>query len=156
MKSKYGKNFRLCYMDSNFSVYHIETNNFFKDIAGDVEARFDTSGCGQNRPLPIGVNKKVIGFMKDKLGRSHDRVHGTKAKAVHMQNPQWRWDKKCKGVKKCMVRKILDFDDYKHCLFTNMSQSENMYWKQLMFQNKLHEVHMVKVNKVALNRDDNK
>ena len=52
-----------------------------------------------------------------------------------------------------MVKKMLSFDNYKHCLF---SSTENAYRKQLMFQNRLHEVHTVKVNKVALSRDDDK
>ena len=40
--------------------------DFYKDIAGDVETRFNTSGyC--DRPLPVGKNKEVIGLMKDEL-----------------------------------------------------------------------------------------
>ena len=52
-------------MDTDSLVYDIETSDFCKDIAGHVEARFDTSGYGQSCPLSIGVNKKVIGLMKD-------------------------------------------------------------------------------------------
>ena len=67
MKSKYGENLKLCYMDTDSLVYHIETEDFYKDIAKDVNARFDTSGYSKEnaRPLPIGLNKKVIGLMKD-------------------------------------------------------------------------------------------
>ena len=41
-------------------VYEIETEDFYRDIAKDVEKRFDTSGYSkdENRPLPIGKNKK--------------------------------------------------------------------------------------------------
>ena len=35
----------------------------------NVETRFGTSNYEVNRPLPTGKNKKVIGLMKDKLGR---------------------------------------------------------------------------------------
>ena len=62
-------------------------------------------------------------------------------------------DKKCKEVKNCVMKK-LDFKDYKHCLFANVS--ENMFWKQLMFQNRLHKVHTVEVNKVTLNINNGK
>ena len=43
--------------------------DFYRDIAKDVEKRFDTSGYSKddNRPLPIRKNKKVIGLMKDEL-----------------------------------------------------------------------------------------
>ena len=47
---------------------HIKTKDFFKDIADDVEKRFDTSNYEVNRPLPKGKNEKVIGLMKDELG----------------------------------------------------------------------------------------
>ena len=48
----------------------IDIEDFYQDIAKDVEKRFDTSGYSKddNRPLPIGENKKVIGLIKDELG----------------------------------------------------------------------------------------
>ena len=67
MKPKYGGNLKLCYMDTDSLVYHIKTEDFYEDIAKDVETRFDTSGYSKKdaRPLPIGLNKKIIGLMKD-------------------------------------------------------------------------------------------
>ena len=47
---------------------NIKTEDFYKDIANNVEKRFDTSNYEVNRPLPTGKNKKVIGLMKDELG----------------------------------------------------------------------------------------
>ena len=69
MKTKYNDNVRLCYMDTDIFAMHIKTNDFYKDIASDVENRFDTSNYEVNRPLPTGKNKKVIDLMKDELGR---------------------------------------------------------------------------------------
>ena len=34
----------LCYIDTESFVYDIETEDFYEDIANDVESRFDTSG----------------------------------------------------------------------------------------------------------------
>ena len=47
-----------------------ESRNFYKDIANDVERWFDTSNYDKNdkRPLPIGINKRVIGMYKEELG----------------------------------------------------------------------------------------
>ena len=59
---------KLCYMDTDSFIMNIKTNDFYKDIANDVENRFDTSNYEVNRPLPTGKNKKVIGLMKDELG----------------------------------------------------------------------------------------
>ena len=57
-------------MDMDSLVYDIKTDDFYEDIANDVEARFDTSGYSKTdfRQIPIGVNKKVMGLMKDELG----------------------------------------------------------------------------------------
>ena len=55
-------------MDTDSFIMHIKTEDFYKDIANDVEKRFDTSNYEVNRPLPTGRNKKVIGLMKDELG----------------------------------------------------------------------------------------
>ena len=43
MKPKYGDNVKLCYMDTDSFIMHIKTEDFYKDIADDVEKRFDTS-----------------------------------------------------------------------------------------------------------------
>ena len=44
MRSRYGNKARLCYMDTDSFVYEIETDDFYSNIAKDVEKRFDTSG----------------------------------------------------------------------------------------------------------------
>ena len=67
MKPKYDNNVKLCYMDTDSFIMNIKTNDFYEDIASDVENRFDTSNYVK-RPLPMGKNKKVIGLMKDELG----------------------------------------------------------------------------------------
>ena len=55
-------------MDTDSLVYDIKTEDFYEDIANDVEARFYASGYSKTdfRPLPIGLHKNVIGLMKDK------------------------------------------------------------------------------------------
>ena len=58
MKPKYGYNVKLCYMDTDSFIIHIKTEDFYNDIADDVEKRFDTSNYGAecDRPLPKGKN----------------------------------------------------------------------------------------------------
>ena len=55
-------------METDSFIMNIKTEDFYKDIANDVEKRFDTSNYEVNRPLPTGKKKKVIGLMKDELG----------------------------------------------------------------------------------------
>ena len=66
LKPKYRDKIKLCYMDTDNLIPFIKTY-FYKDIADDVEERFDTSDYKVDRPLPTGKNKKVIGLMKDEL-----------------------------------------------------------------------------------------
>ena len=60
IKPEYGDKVKLCYMETDSLIMHIETEDFYKDIADDVKERFDTSNYDKNdnRPLSIGINKK--------------------------------------------------------------------------------------------------
>ena len=60
IKPKYGDKARLCYMDTDSFVIYIKIEDFFSDIAGNVERWFDTSNYNvkDKRPFPIGKNKK--------------------------------------------------------------------------------------------------
>ena len=57
-------------MDTDSFIFHIKTEDFYKDIANDVKKGLDTSNYDKNdkRLLPIGKNKKAIGLFKDELG----------------------------------------------------------------------------------------
>ena len=68
MKPKYADIVKLCYMDTECFIMHLKTEDFYKDIADDVEKGSDTSNYEVNRPLPTGTNKKVIELMKDDIG----------------------------------------------------------------------------------------
>ena len=52
MKPNYADNVKLCYMDTDSFIMHIKTEDFYKNIADDVEKRFDTTNYEVNRPLP--------------------------------------------------------------------------------------------------------
>ena len=165
IRPKYGSSVSLCYMDTYSFVYGIETENFYRDIAKDVEKMFDTSGYfkDDNRPLPIGKNKKMIGLMKDELGGKTMTVFVSlrakmydyrKIDCLAAQHEHFvACDKKrCKGTKKCVVSEGLTFDDYKAYLF----DGETIYREQLLFENKKHELCTVNTYRIALNRDDDK
>ena len=132
MKPKF-EGLQLCYMNTDSLVYHIKTEDFYADIANDKEERFDTSGYVPDRPLPVGKNKKVIRLMKDELGGtimiefvslrpklySYKKLDGSKTP----NGPHFVADKKCKGIKKCIVKKTPTFEDYKNCLFKDSTEN---------------------------------
>ena len=103
-------------MDTDSFVYHIKTEDFYKDIAGDVEKRFDISNYSEEkedkRPLTTGLNKKkIIGLMKDELGRKiMTEFVALRAKLYAYKTLEKKEEKKCKGIKKCVVKKTLTFD----------------------------------------------
>ena len=55
-------------MDTESFIVYIKTYDIYRDIAEDVQTRFDTSNYELGRPLPKEKNKKLIGLMKDELG----------------------------------------------------------------------------------------
>ena len=148
----HGKKLDLCFMDTDSLIYNIEMKDFYKDIAEDVPARFDTSGYNPDRPLPVGLNKKVIGLMKDELGGEIVTEFVTLRPKMYTYKMGSAESKKCKGIKKCVVHKMISFEDYKACLFGGGSS----YRSQLMLRLVRHEVRTLEVNKLALSRDDDK
>ena len=91
--------------------------------------------------------------MKDELGgKIMTEFVALRPKLYSYKKLDGSEDKKCKGIKKCIVKKTLTFEDYKACLFNDSTE----YRSQLLFRLAKHEVHTFEVNKVALNRNDDK
>ena len=91
--------------------------------------------------------------MKDELGgKIMTEFVALRPKLYSYKKLDGSEDKKCKGIKKCVVKKTLTFEDYKTCLFSDSTE----YRSQLTFRLAKHEVHTIEVNKVVLNRDDDK
>ena len=120
MKPKYGNNVKLCYMDTDSFIMDIKTDYFYEDFANDVENRFDTLNYEVNRPLPVGKNKKVIGLMKDELGGKIITEFVTlRPKTYSYLTDDGKEDKKAKGTNKCVIKKMIRFNDYKKCLLND-------------------------------------
>ena len=153
MKPKYNDNVKLCYMDMDSFIMNIKTNGFYKDISNGVEKRFDTSNYEVNRPLPTGKNKKVIGLMKDELGGKIITEFVTlRPKTYSYLTNDGKEDIKAKGTKKCVIKIMIKFDDYKNCLLKN----EILLKSQQRFISKKHDVYTEDINKIALSNNDDK
>ena len=122
IKPKYGDKAKLCYMDTDSFVIYIKIEDFCKDIANNVERWFDTSNYYVNdeKPLPIGKNKKVISLFKDELGgKIMTEFVALRAKAYAYLMEDGIKHKKAKGTKKCIIKRELKFKNYKDSLFNN-------------------------------------
>ena len=150
MKAKYGDNVKVCYMDTDSFIMHIKTEDFYKDIADDVEKRFDTSNYEVDRPLPTGKNKKVIGLMRDELGgKIMTEFVALRPKTSSFLKDDCEEDKKAKGTKKCVIKRRLKFNDF-------LLNNQNVLKSQQIFKNERHDVYTEVINKIALSSNDDK
>ena len=153
MKPKYGNDVKLCYMDKDSFIMSIKTNYFYKDIANDAEKRFDSSNYEVDRPLPTGKNKKVIGLMKDELGGKIITEFVTlRPKTYSYLTDDCKEDKKAKGTKKCVIKRMIKFNDYKNCLL----KDEVILKSQQRLISKKHDVYTENINKIVLSNNDDK
>ena len=153
MKPKYNDNVKLCYMDTDSFVMNIKIEDFYKDIANDVEKRLDTSNYEVNKPLPTGKNKKVIRVMKDELGGKIITEFVTlRPKTYSYLTGVCKEDKKAKGTKKCVIKRMIRFNDYKNCLL----KDKIILKSQQRFISKKHDVYTENINKIALSNNDDK
>ena len=91
--------------------------------------------------------------MKDELsGKIMSEFVTLRAKTYAYKQMYGGEDKKYKGIKKCVVKKTLRFDDYHKCLV----DGKDVYRQQMMIRSSKHNVHTINVNKIALNRCDDK
>ena len=155
IKPKYDDKARLCYMDTDSFVMNIKTEDFYKDIADDVERWFDTSNYDKKdkRPLPIGKNKKVIGLFKDELdGKIMTQFCALRAKAHAYKLDDGTEKKKAKGMKKCIVKREITFKNYVDALFND----EVIIKSQQRFRSDHHRVYTEEVNEIAISGNDDK
>ena len=153
-------------------VYHIQTDDFYKDINKDVKKWFDTSNYPEIRPSGIktGVNKKVNGVIKDEAGgliiiyfiglsaklyalkviQNKEALKNIPHKKLPFKGKEE--ERKDKVVKKSVIKKTLSFEDYKKCLFSK----EKVMRKMNIFRSKNHDIYSTTVNKVALSANDDK
>ena len=60
--------------------------------------------------------------------------------------------RKCKGIKKNVVKKGIEFEDYVQCLFSGEKQMRSM--KIIKSEN--NDIYSKEVNKIALSHEDDK
>lgn len=148
IKPKYDENAKLLFTDTDSLCYEIQTEDFCKDISGDVVSKFDTSNYPKLHPSGIkaGVNKKVVGMFKDEAGgKVIEEFVGLRAKLYAYKMFEGGEEKKCKGVKKPVKKPVW-------CLFTGKEELRKMN----VIRSHRHKMYTEEVNKVALSANDDK
>ena len=139
IRKKYENKAELLYTDAGSLTYHIETDDFYHDIALDVRKKFDTSDYPEKHPSGIEtrVNKKVIGKFKDEVaGQQITHFVGLRPKLYSFKIED-REVKKAKGLKKNVIKKEITFDDHKNCLFSGEEQMRQMN----VIRSKNHDIY---------------
>lgn len=167
-----GKKSVLGFSDTDSLLYKIETNDVYKDMRENSEY-FDLSnypdnhrifdGCSEEETATMKiVNKKKVGKFKDEAaGELILEFVGLRAKAYAYRQETWNKDmtewmiqdhKKCKGIKKCVVKREMQFQHYKDVLYTHKSHYQSM----VSFRSRNHHVQTIEQVKKALSCYDDK
>ena len=155
IKEKYKSKAELLFTDTDSLMYQIHTDDFYDDISNDILEKFDTSDYPHDHPsgIPTGLNKKVIGMFKDEVaGRQITHFIGLRPKLYTFKIEDGYISKKCKGVKKSVVSKGINFEHYFECLFTGEKQMRSMK----IIRSVNHDIYSKEVNKIALSNNDDK
>ena len=115
--------------NDNVRLCYLDKDSFIMNIKTNDFYK-DISDDVDNRFEFIALRPKTYSFLTD-----NDKI-----------------DKKAKGTKKCIIKKMIKFDDYKKCL----SNDKLILKSQERFISKNHDVYTEDVNKIALSNDDDK
>ena len=154
VKKNYGNDAELLDMDTDGVKYHIKTKDVYKDMINNIDS-FDTSNYPKDHQSGIksGINKKVPGKFKDELGGEIiTEFVGLRPKLYSYVTMNNKEEKKCKGIRKTIVKNKIDFKNYKDCLFNKSIIKKEQY----NIRSYNHQVFTEKQNKVALSPYDDK
>ena len=183
VKPKYDGKVKLYFMDAFYGfIEYIKTDDIYKDMAEDVQTRFDTWNYELDKPLPKGKITKVIGLMKDELdGKITIKLVGLRAKTYSYLIDDGSKDKIAKGTKRCVQKRKPKFENYKNCLkatqlenkisrtknkinidsFTKIRKwfirnNKSILKTQQRFESERHNVFSEEINKIPLSSNDDK
>ena len=155
VKPKWEDRVELLITDTDSLCYEIWTDDVYEDIKNDVDKWYDTSNYDKDHPsgLYSGKNKKIIGYYKDECGGKFiAEFVGLRAKSYSIEMADGKTEKKCKGIKKYVIKNHITQEDYKECLFSGESQLRTMN----TIRSRQHDVGSERTNKMALSADDDK
>ena len=163
VKPKWGDKAALLFTDTDSLCYEIQTDDFCEDIKDDAPEWFDTSNYEKDHPLFSEKNKKQVGFMKDECGGNQilrfvglrSKLYAYEVDRLRDDNGEWKYNvqrKKCKRIRKYIIKKEIIIDDYEECLFSGRPQFRAMN----AIRSRQHDVGTERINKTALSADDDK
>ena len=167
-------------MDTDSFIVHVKTD-IYKDIAEDVERRFDILNYEIDIPLPKGKNKNVTGLMKKELGgQIKIKLVSLRAKTYSYLKVNNDDDKKAKGTNRYLIKRKLKIKDCKKLLKASQIENKINYLEkkiididclkeekkfvknklilktQQRFKNERQNIFIEVINKIGLSSNDDK
>ena len=136
---KYADTVKLSYVDTYSLIIYFETE--------------DSGNSKDDKRLPVGINKKVIGKMKGELnGLAMTEFVALASKVYAYVCDNDKVNKRVKGIKRCVRDKVLKFQQYMDALLLNKTITAT----QQRFKNDHHRITTEKINEITLSRKDDK
>ena len=149
---KYGIRAKLLMTDTDSLIYHVTTDDVYKDIASDISL-FDTSDYPPDHPCYSTLNKKRLGRMKDEYnGTPIKEFVGLRPKMYSILDGKDREKKTAKGISQTVTKKKLRHDMYREALF----EEERSTVEMNLIRASKHVVTTNRVRKVGLSPFDDK
>ena len=156
IKAKYGDRAKLLFTDTDSLCYHIQTDDVYQDLYNHKDM-FDNSDYSKSSKFYFDENKKVIGKFKDEAaGNPITSFIGHKSKMysyeVELPGGEIKNNKKAKGVKKNVIKRDLEHEDYLSVLQNSTIRKHKMK----TIRSDHHVVSSYEINKISLSCFDDK
>ena len=152
IKNKYGEKAKLLFTDTDSLTYEIEAEDVYQDFWDDKN-KFDNSDYPESSPYFDKTNKKVIGKFKDEAaGVPICEFVGLRSKMYSYIKDNQKGGKTAKGIKKNVIKKDIQHENYKETLFNN----KQMYHKMKTIRSESHQLGSYEINEVSLSCFDDK
>ena len=152
IKKKYSDQAQLLFTDTDSVTYHIKTEDAYRDFYGNREL-FDNSDYPKDSSFYFSENKKVIGKFKDEAAAVPIlEFVGLKSKMYSYLKDNDQNSKSAKGVKKNIIKKVIDHQDYLDVL----RESRILHHQMKTIRSDCHQISSFQINKISLSCFDDK
>ena len=152
LKRKYNDKMKMIYTDTDSLIIKFETENIYSDLEEFKDIFDNSETCREN--LIDSTNMKVPGKFKDETkGIAIKEVVALGAKSYSYITVNDKEDCKAKGIKKANIKKDLNHEIYKDCLFNSRM---DMKVTQYNIESKNHELGVYEHVKTSLTAFDSK
>ena len=150
LKKRYGENCTLLYTDTDSLLVDIKTEGAYKDMA-EIKDDYDFSDYPKDHPFYDETNKNRQNESECN-GIPIAEYIGLRPKLYSVLRADEQLIKKAKRVKQCVIKKQINFKNYKDALFNKQKYTHKMNMLRLMH----HNIYGLTITKTILSPLDTK